>query len=157
MPRVQAPKGGVKVGGKFYKGGRFLPGAKGGSQVFWNGRPMMRAFNDIMFERCLKTARFLRGRVRRNIGKRVVRTGFRVKRSKPGEFPRRDTGELWKTLDALAIRQGKDRVIGTVSSPLGYARILEGPLNRSFLARTFNQSRASVRKRMSAPITENKK
>jgi len=158
MQLARAPKNGVMIGGKFYKGGQILPGAKSGSQVYWAGKPMIRGLNEVIYKRTLSAMVYLRGRIRRNIGKQISVKNQRKEHSKPGEFPKRISGDLWETLDAVVVKVGGDKFNGIVSSPMGYAPVLERPLNRSFLSRTFNAERANIQRKISSPrITKNKR
>ncbi len=62
-------------------------------------------------------------------------------RSKPGEFPRADTTRLMKSVSFSQV--GTEARIGT---NLEYGLLLETELNRSFLVRTLNELRSTIKK-----------
>jgi len=68
---------------------------------------------------------------------KVVTRTVVVERSKPGEYPRADTGLLSKSIFSEVKRVGRYSYKGYVGTPLDYGLILEWTLNRSFLLRTY--------------------
>ena len=62
-------------------------------------------------------------------------------RSKPGEFPRADTTRLMKSVTFSQV--GTEARIGT---NLGYGLLLETEFDRSFLVRTLNEMRSTIKK-----------
>ena len=82
-------------------------------------------------------------------GRRVV-----TQRSKPGEYPRADTGHLMRTIFS-GVRKGNDgEWEGVVGTTLDYGAILElsQRLNRTYLKRTLHENRQTVTKILTGPI-----
>ncbi len=93
--------------------------------------------------------RFVANKVLRNISIPVERiTGSRggeiVVRSRPGEFPRKDTAALKRTLITDIKRMTPNIIDGFVGSPMDYSLVLELDLSRKFLSRTLNEERGKV-------------
>jgi len=82
-------------------------------------------------------------------GKQVV-----VGRSKPGEFPRAETGNLMRTLFHGVHKAADGEWEGYVGTPLQYGAILEVSqrLNRTYMKRTLDEKKDLVKKVLSGPI-----
>ena len=99
----------------------------------------------------------LKSKTKKNINRPVKKTtgprgGLRVTdRSKPGEFPKLETGQLRRTLIGRVIKRG-GTVEGIIGTPLDYGVILETKLDRSFLVRTLNEERGKVKLILTGPI-----
>lgn len=112
-----------------------------------------------MKERLHTAAAFVHKKCVANISKPVVvsktKTGKRIvtERSKPGEFPRAETGHLRRTLSYGVLKKDNEWV-GYVSTPVIYGAILElwEPLNRTYMRRTLYEERESVKKILSGPL-----
>lgn len=87
-------------------------------------------------------------------GKFLKRRTRVTSRSLPGEFPRADTTQLMKTIFGEVRRVSEHVSEGYVGTPLQYGLILEvsAKLNRSFLVRTLNEERATVRSILTRPM-----
>jgi hypothetical protein len=129
----------------------------------WNGDEVLRDANRILAQRIRQATSFLHSKVKKNINVPVItgigkRSGKRVvlRRSKPGEFPRRDTGELHRNVKMTTRRVGKNSHFGVVSVPntVFYARILEKwpPMDRSFFERTAYENRMKIRNIIARPL-----
>lgn len=110
------------------------------TRVHWHGKEVRTVIERTMHRRLGNAATFLKGRVRANIGIPVVRTSRGVIRSKPGEYPRKDTRRLrndifWEYTDDLSA------VVGTT---LDYGLELEIHMSRSFLRRTLIEERMQI-------------
>ena len=113
-----------------------------------------------MKERLQIAAAFVHKKTVVNISKPVVvatsKKGIRrvVERSKPGEYPRAETGQLRKTLSHGVTKDNNGEWVGYVSTPLIYGAILEmwEPLNRTYMRRTLNEERETVKKILSGPL-----
>ncbi len=95
-----------------------------------------------LYQRMLKAVEYLQVKVVKNISVPVTKQIFggrtRVtERSKPGEFPRADTTELYKTIFKHVVKTGRG-VEGYIGTTLDYGAILETSerLRRSFIRRT---------------------
>jgi hypothetical protein len=103
----------------------------------------------------------VRNKVVKNISKGVERgvgprSGRKVvtQRSKPGEYPRSDTGELMRTILPAEVREERPGVfVGYVGTPLDYGLILEMRMNRSFLVRTLYEESDKVKRIITQRIT----
>ena len=126
--------------------------------IDWEGAKVVTHIQNGMTARTRWVAQYLVKKVEKNISVPVVKVGairdargrFRRRkvdpnsRSKPGEFPRRDTGRLRK--DIFWKMVGPDEAqIGTT---LDYGLILELYRDRSFLRRTMDEERNVVRRVM---------
>jgi len=83
-------------------------------------------------------------------GKRVV-TG----RSKPGEFPRAETGNLMRTLFYGVHKAADGEWEGYVATPLVYGAILElsQRLDRTYMKRTLEEKKDLVKRVLTGPIS----
>lgn len=114
-------------------------------RIDWFVEDVVAKIESSMESRVVIATELLRSQTVKNISK-PVRKGTGPKggkiigdRSKPGEFPRADTGQLMRTL-LTDVREVRDGVFeGSVSTPLDYGVILEVRKKRSFLRRTLNE------------------
>ncbi|MCC6227533.1 MAG: HK97 gp10 family phage protein [Microthrixaceae bacterium] len=93
-----------------------------------------------------QAVRHLRNVVVQSLGKRVDRDGKRVVgRSKPGEPPRLETGELRRSIATEVVKEG-DRIVGRVGTNKVYGKYLElpGVLNRPYLAKALQEQQANI-------------
>ncbi len=96
---------------------------------------------------------FVKSKVVKNISRPVTKSGGRVSdRSKEGEFPKAETTQLLKTIFGETRTSAKGIYDGFVGTPLDYGLILETRRDRSFLVRTLNEERATVKAILSGPI-----
>lgn len=65
--------------------------------------------------------------LRKELGVPVVRQGGKVIRSRPGEYPRKDTGRLQASVTHVVYRAGNFKVRGVVSTNTSY----DGYVNRT--------------------------
>ena len=125
----------------------------------WFGKNVNSVISREMKSRVKVATKFLQANVRRNISVPVAtsigpRGGIIKERSKPGEFPRKDFGNLWK--DIFGITQTTSRGVfdGFVGTTLSYGAILEvwPKINRAFLVPTLFQSQGVIKNILTAPI-----
>jgi hypothetical protein len=110
---------------------------------------------DLTFhQRMLIVVEYLRDTVVRNISVPVVKVvvGNRTRvteRSKPGEFPRADTTQLYKSIfgDVVQTDKGFEGYVGT---PIDYGMILETRMNREFLGRTLREEIRNIERILGA-------
>lgn len=110
--------------------------------------------------RTSKELKFLKAKVVENISKPVTRTvgprgGVRVTgRSKPGEYPKLETGRLAKSIFVMEFRNTKNKWDGYVATGSEHGAILElsQTLDRSYIRRTFNEEIDGVLKRITKRI-----
>lgn len=74
-----------------------------------------------------------------------------TERSKSGEFPRTDTGQLLRTVMSTVEKTPWGGWVGYIGSPLSYGVILELRMSRSFLVRTLVEEKATVMKILGSP------
>ena len=126
--------------------------------VDWQGDKYKRLFRQRMSRQLASVGRYLRTRTKQNISKRVRRKRSRrtgklyvVERSKPGEFPRKDKGLLYRQTfwsrvawNEIIVGSGRFGEARTKNNAY-YAAILESAhLNRHFLSRTLLQERKAI-------------
>ena len=123
-------------------------------RIEWYGKQTERAINQAVRERVTTATQYLRSKVRSNISVPVKKTkgprgGIRKERSKPGEFPRRDTGALKKNVFGIVQKNGRGIWDGYVGNTVdvGYSYYLEMKdiLDRSYLERTLNEELQAIR------------
>lgn len=120
------------------------------TKVNWFGSQVTRSLQEQTLLKLGRAGKFVRDKTRANISIDVERLpSGNVIRSKPGEFPRRDTTRLYRTLrHNLYTRTLEVRV----ESPEPYALTLEQNLDRAFLTRTLREELPAVRTIMTSPI-----
>lgn len=106
-----------------------------------------------MSKRVDKSTRFLQYRIKQNISRPVVRTAEGVQRSVPGEFPRKDSGDLRASVRVRFTKQGRKVVEGEVFTDMEYASPLETRMNRSFMERTMRESAPILKRMLLKPFT----
>ena len=112
-----------------------------------------------MKQRVRIATELVKNRVVQNISTPVTKgTGPRggrviTNRSSPGEFPHAETTQLMKTIFGEVREEGSGDFNGYVGTPLDYGLILEVRMERSFLRRTLEDSRAEVTQILSGPIS----
>lgn len=82
-------------------------------------------------------------------------TGRVIQRSKPGEYPRRDTRKLWNTLFFEVEDQNNGVIEGIVATPLNYGLYLETRISkgrREYLTRGLWEQIPRIKATMTAPI-----
>jgi len=112
---------------------------------------------DLTFhQRVLIAIEYLRDKVVKNISipvvKQVIGNRTRVtERSKPGEFPRADTTQLYKSIfsDVVQTEKGFEGYVGT---PIDYGVILETRMDRSFLRRTLMEEIPALERILGAKL-----
>lgn len=147
---LRAPKGGVTVGGVHYKGGRYLP-TRPGVSVYWNGDLIVKGTQIAMARRMTAAMNYLKGKIQKNINKKVVRRGGEVQRSQRGEYPRRESGDLRRGISVLVTKVGGN-VYGYAAAAAPYGEILEKELERPFASRTFREELPELRAIMGKPL-----
>lgn len=83
-----------------------------------------------------------------------------TERSKPGEFPRRDTGKLWRGIEGEVVEQSGNNFVGYVGvhGSVDYAYKLEYYMNRSFIRRTLEDEMPEIQRILgSVPKSRSKK
>lgn len=108
-------------------------------RLVWRG-PQVEAEIRLELARRLTTAvRLVADKVKQNIDTPVF------PRSKPGEYPRRETGNLQHSVRSYTTPIGLN-LVGVVATDVPYGWYLEKSLKREFLSRTLKeQSRAILR------------
>lgn len=140
-----------------------LLSAAGGADVHitW----FIKQYTDVLFltmkQRVLLATTLIHSKIIQNISRPVTKSkGSRGKnvvsnRSKPGEYPKADTGILMKSIQS-SVRGTKNHPIGLINLPeeLDYGFILERwpKLDRNYAARTLNENRAAVMRLLTGPI-----
>jgi len=127
-------------------------------KVKWNGKAIEKLASRTMKERVKYATKHLRAAVRANISVSVKKTtgprgGIRKERSKPGEYPRRDTGALKKDIFGEVYQTSKGVWDGFVGSTLDYAFYLEmeNILDRSFLRRSLREELSTIKDILTEP------
>lgn len=118
--------------------------------VKWFGAQVTRSLRQQTVLKLRAATKHVRDRTAENISVDVERLpDGRVIRSKPGEFPRRDTRKLFTTLQTFV---DSKLLEGRVESPMAYALPLEQDMDRQFLTRTLREELPTVQAIMTAPI-----
>jgi len=121
----------------------------------WKAKKRAKEIAAIMKRRVRRATNYLQQTTRRNVGtpldkirvksKRTKRMKSRiVRRSAPGEFPRRETGTMHRSIYKKIITQGLDTE-GHVGTNLAYA-IHHELTERPWLTRTAKEERATIDK-----------
>ena len=123
----------------------------------WFGKQVYARIDQEIGRRVGVATSLLRKRILFNISLPVKRTigpkgGTVVERSKPGEFPRRDTALLMGTMMSGVARVTPGVHEGYVGTPLDYGVLLEMRMDRSFLLRTFFQELGTVQAILTKPM-----
>lgn len=121
----------------------------------WFDRQVKTRFRMEFRERLEIAGKYLQDRTRQNISVPVTRgvTGSVTGRSKPGEFPRKDSGALVDSI-YMEIIEGEDGQEFVVGTDLDYGMILETDpsLNRGFLRRTLNEEQKEITRILTGPM-----
>jgi len=144
-------------------GGVGARGAVSGIREKWFVKEMMADVSLTMHQRVRTASIYLQAKVRKNLNVPVTyskgpRGGEIVNRSKPGEYPRRETNTLRKAITVKTVRFSKLQSRGYVSIDLDqapYGKPLEESkyLNRFFLLRAYYENYHVLMKMMTGPIT----
>lgn len=113
-----------------------------------------------MKQRMQKSIELLHSRVVQNISRPVTKTtgpkGGKVvtNRSKPGEYPKVDTGQLLKNIMSGVRTPRRGVVEGWVATPLGYGAILEKwpKIDRKYMGRTLSENNLVIARILIGPI-----
>jgi len=97
----------------------------------WRGREVKRSVEDAIHERIGIATRMVHGHIYRSLSIPVVRTGSRVIRSKPFEYPRLDTRKLRNDL----FWEYENKFMAAIGTRIDYGLQLELKMSRSFLRR----------------------
>src|SRR5690606_28344880 len=120
-----------------------------------------RRVEDEMCGRIGAATEYLQERVKRNLSTPVEYEGGRVRRSKPGEYPRMETGMLRESIQSRVRRLPTGDCEGEVETSLYYGIILERSdrpdkrgrvLDRVFLRRTLREELGKIRSMVSGPM-----
>ncbi len=128
-------------------------------RIEWFGKEVNNTISLAMRKRVTVVTKFLQQKVRENISRSVtVSTGPRggrvvTDRSKPGEFPKKDFGDLHKDIFGI-IKTSRGITDGFVGSTLDYSVFLElsPKLNRAFLVPTLFREQSTIKKILTEPI-----
>jgi len=126
----------------------------------WFAREVSDKIRLTMKQRVKVCTEIIHSRVVINISKPVTKSrgprGGRVvtNRSKPGEFPKADTGLLLKSIFSQVVESPRGRIDGQVGSGLDYAFYLEfsKKLDRSYLRKTLEENREIIQQILMGPI-----
>ncbi len=118
------------------------------TELDWHDKAVTKKVNKHMRRQTIAAAKHLQKSIVRNINVPVVHSGSQVIRSMPGEYPRKESGALRKSIkiNTVTNKSGTTSRVGT-DSP--YASILEFDLDRSFIRRTAAEERKTVERIMS--------
>lgn len=121
----------------------------------WKPENVTRVVDADMHRKMKLAVELLKSKISRNInksvGKAIVNGRVRItERSKPGEFPRKETGTLQRSL-ITHVDKRRDSLEGFVGTPLIYG-IVHEVTGRSFLVRTLNEERVMLRRILTKPI-----
>ena len=144
-------------------GGMGARGAVLKAREKWFVKEMMSDVRLTMHQRVRTATIFLYAKVRKNLNVPVTysegpRGGKIVNRSRPGEYPRRETNTLRKAITFRTVLFSRLQSRGYVSVDLDqapYGKDLEESkyLNRFFLLRTYYENYHVLMKMMTGPIT----
>jgi len=134
------------------------------TRLIWKGKTVMRSIVATMEQRMLMATKLLQAKVRSNISVPVgLRPGVHPSqggkprsvgvRSKPGQYPRQETGLLIKSIyrEQSMIVPGLV-VEGRVGTTLFYGFILETRMNRKMLVATLFQQSRNIANMFTGPI-----
>jgi len=133
-----------------------------GVRVVWFIPSVLRQINEGMRKRVRLAAEWHANKTKRNINRPVIkvrRTRRRTtsrgpkgstytyvlpeSRSKPGEYPKKETGMLQRTI-FVRMANTNTQQGAIVATPLFYGKILEIYWDRSYLVRTLNEERRNI-------------
>jgi len=139
------------------------------TRLKWFGNAVARGVMDAIRPRAFFAGQYLQDKIKLNISIPVVKrtnpiTGREevVQRSKPGEYPRLETGKLRASIFhevenitpmLINLIVGVPAEFGGESMEYGARLELSARLNRSFLLRTFNEERKALETIMGQPLT----
>lgn len=131
------------------------------ARLDWYGDQVKRTVFEVSRRRVVAAVAYFKKRVISNLSVPVgtitgPRGGITKIRSKPGEFPRKDTGELIRTLDSGIVILPGGIWDGWVGTPLDYGLYLEVGTRkmaaRPWLTRTLYEEQAAITAILTAPI-----
>ncbi len=117
-----------------------MPKSQVDVQLKWLGKKFERNVVLTLEERTVITTRMYADKVRENISVPVLDTGTEVIRSKPGEYPRLESGDLRRSIKQRVVKR-RGQIWGEVWTELDYGLVLEYSkrLDRSFIERTWEE------------------
>jgi hypothetical protein len=129
-------------------------------KIQWFIREVSNKIELTMRRRVRVATELVTSRIIQNISRPVtVSTGPRggrvvTNRSKPGEFPKSDKGDLLKSIFNVVVTPRRGMVEGRIGSEVIHGGILErsAKLDRNYAARTLNETRALVLQILTGPI-----
>ena len=143
-------------------GGMGARGAVGRGMERWFINELKADVHATMAQRVRTACVYLQSKVRQNISVPVTystgpRGGKIVNRSKPGEYPRRETGDLKKAISISTKVYSPVQITGYVTVDLKiapYGKPLEESkwLNRFYLLRTYYENFGVIQKMMTGPM-----
>lgn len=128
------------------------------TKVIWQGKAREDEIKKEAVSRMVRVVDRLKKRVVQNLTRKTVTYtstssgGVIANRSKPGEYPYRDTGLLASSIRGRVVITTKS-VKGTVYTDVPYGKILEKKLKRPFLQKTFDEARPELEAIIKAPLT----
>lgn len=127
------------------------------ADIEWYTSSVLDKVNATMRDRMVLAVEYLEAKIVQNISTPVgvsigPRGGRVVERSRRGEYPRMDTGQLVESIYSH-VRIGFDGIVeGVVGSKADYAIYLETSLERPFLTRTLEENAFMIRTILLKPI-----
>lgn len=127
------------------------------ADIRWFNRTILNKVHTTMVNRLTLATEFLEARVIQNISKPVSfhqgpRGGQVVERSKPGEFPRTETGALIEGMYSEVSPGRRGILEGRVGNTEEHALYLEVSLDRRFLTRTLEEETGTIISLLTGPI-----
>lgn len=117
----------------------------------WYGKQFLAKIEIEEKRRMERAVRVVRNEVVSSLGIKVGKVGRTVvERSKPGETPRLETGELRRSIATEVVNE--NGIVGRVGTNKHYARPLSTSLDRDFLQRGLNATQAEVKRILTSKI-----
>lgn len=112
-------------------------------RMVWKGPQVEAAIRRVMINRTVEATSMLTLFVVTSISVPVVAGSVMFTRSKPGEYPRKDTGNLRHSIKMDVSEHGL-AIVGKVSTDVPYGWYLEKSLRREFLSRALKENTRAI-------------
>lgn len=126
-------------------------GLTGSFRIDWKAPAVTRAIDAELGQRVYRAGKHVYSRIQHNINTSVVYTSNGIERSKPGEYPRRETGKLRNSI-FVDFRRVVGGAVVYVGTDTDYAVHLEKSMNRSFILRTWREEQSVVNSILKRPM-----
>lgn len=121
------------------------------TRIEWYAPAVTAAVDAEIANRVYRVGQHVFKKIQENISVWVEYQGNKIKRSKPGEYPRQETSKLRRSV-YVQLKRTKLGAEVRLGARAPYAIVLETSLNRSFIQRTWREEYPTIERMLKKPI-----